>query len=272
MPVKGIEQSNGQAAAARLSFNPLLFAVQSMDNTQEAWDRLDTDEARTAMLDAFFEKLEHLFAKNWAAIYQMISICRDYKQYWRNAGFDSFEDFWKERGAFAFEQFAALENAYHYAKTVCPKLFDLSLPEARRIMAEFSQIARPRKSRRQSGSSTKNGQALLVGIDLDATSSEYRRGYKDGRSAGSSGHRTRFARLKRDHPRIAATVLKGAYLVRQKNGRWKIDLIQAEKDAGVYQRPSSQNRNRIDKVAAAYRKLNKTQRAEFRRRLRLGYR
>ena len=94
--------------------------------------------------------------------------------------------------------------------------------------------------------------------------SEAGEAYRKFGSSGSASLAYRYARLLRDAPKIAADVQKGRYIKQQKNGKFKVDLEQAEKDAGLWRPPKKRGSVKRTAAERAIDTLNKTSKDELR--------
>ncbi len=250
-------QDRGIDLAEGLTLSPMPFSATS-GNIRDAWKSLPSTEARVKMLDEFVERLDRLFAHDWGAMYELIALIRDYPQYWQDKGYDSFEVFWQEKGGFAFEQLRELERNTGFGNVACPELFvnEVMLPRTKQLNEEPKRIERP------SEIAGNERAGILWHLDLDNESKEYKRGYLDGRNAGSRCMRLRFQRLKSEFPRIAKSILQGKYFKRKLNGGWRLDLCAAEKTVGI-EKKKRKVQSPASRAARIFSKLNDADRLEF---------
>jgi len=260
-----VERDRGIDMADAISMNPLAFSLPTAQEIRSLWRKLPSEEARVAMLDQFLERLDRLFVNDWAAMYEVITLIRDHAEYWQAQGYVSFEAYWAERGRFAFERLRDLESQHGFAATACPDFFD-------------QQPVRPSTKSVDDGPNPNQPPVDILGderamflwrLDLDNETVEYRRGFLDGRKAGSRCPRLRFRRLKLSFPRIAERILKGVYLVRQRTGKWRVDFVTAEIDAGL-ETKRKLTRSRVERAARLYEAMTEAERQEFSEQLGLG--
>lgn len=250
-------QDRGIELAEGLTLSPMPFASTS-GNMRDAWESLPSEEARVKMLDEFIERLDRLFAHDWGAMYEMIALIRDYPQYWQDKGYVSFEVFWQEKGSFAFEQLRELEHNTGFGNVACPELFvnGAVLPRMKQFNEEPSRLEKPAEIAGDERA------GILWHLDLDNESKEYKRGYLDGRNAGSRCKRLRFQLLKSEFPRIAKAILQRKFFKRKLNGGWRLDLCAAEKSVGI-EKKKRKMQSPASRAAKIFSKLNDADRQEF---------
>ena len=227
-----VEHSRGANASLLVngSVDPPSFLAGSFKDVEQTYERLATQEARRSFFESGMTRIDRNLPGSWARLYWFLDLCRREQWFWKEKGYSSFEDYWEEQGKFAFTEIGKLETMFHFAKTACPELFDLSQKEA-----EFLWNSLARRSttnlRRANGRKPKGAADLLFPeLDYDSQSDEFQRGYQS--NCGRSAIR-RFRQLKKSHPTIAKEVLEGKF-VRTVKGKTYPDLAAAEKKAGTY--------------------------------------
>jgi len=235
--------------------NPALV-VMTKEQIESEFKRIDsaahTDaeavEMRRAALDAVVESSNN--GTGWAKFYTAIEFIKESDWYWRDAGYNSFEEFWSANGGKAFGDFAELERTYNIAKTACPDMFNMSVSQAlatyRKISAQADKLRRvapmgkhgqgaPRKDAIKA-SSARTFDTAGDAIDRIEDAATYRP------ASGNSIER-RFARIRRDSPEVAADLLAGKYVKQLKSGVYEIDLTTAEEL--VYGKKDSKLRSKL---------------------------
>ena len=228
---RDIDKARTEAMRFQNAGNPLTFVASSIDGVEKAYGSLATEKARREFWDRFSESMEKHAPGGWASVYHGLELLRKSEWYWKPKGYPTFNDFLRAEMAHSFEQLDALERRYHFAVTSCPRLFKLSADKA------DAEIERLRKTealkangrpRNPAPKKKEQGFSAAAAVDVDAQTEEFRRGYK---SYGSSHHFYRFARLKRDAPKVAARVLAGEFTKARKCGTPFVDLAAAEIEA-----------------------------------------
>ncbi len=229
-----IEHNRGADASLLVSgtADPLSFLASSFSDVDKTYRQLRTKEARRAFFEAGMTRLDRNLPGSWARLYWFIDLCRREQWFWEEKGYESFEDFWAKQGKFAFAEIAKLETMFHFAKTACPNLFELSQKDAEQLWDSLSQLSAKAANRtaRVSKKAAGRNAFLFPELDYDTQSQEFQRGYQA--SCGMGAIR-RFRRLKKEHPAIAKEVLEGKF-VKKIKGKLRPDLAAAEKKAGIY--------------------------------------
>ena len=231
-------RSTGRGMAPHI--NPALI-VMSKEQIEGEFKRINSVahtnaeavEMRRAALDFVIESSNQ--GSGWAKFYTSIEFVKQNEWYWRDAGYDTFEDFWAENGGKAFADFAELERTYNIAKTACPDMFNMDASEAlatyRRISAQADKLRRvaPMKS---PGGVINNKNAIKAGaakhFDTPQDAIERIEDAATYKAASGGSVERRFARIRRDSPEVAADLLAGKYIKQLKSGVYEIDLTTAE--------------------------------------------
>lgn len=230
--------TKGEAAVMEIKLPEVYIDTGSMIS-QRSWEKLLNDDQKKAALDAFFDRMDQNFSRNWQATYELISLAQEYEKYWRDEGFSSFEEFWRERGKFAFDQFRKLESTYHYAKQACPRLFSSDYQQVAALVEKLAGVKRAtavgnnghRRSKSSAGTAKTDAvRGLLEVLEPEKQSAVWQAGFRARRSSSMV---YRFRRIKRDAPKVAADVLAGKYIRFYKNGKPFLSLTQAEEAAGI---------------------------------------
>ncbi len=255
---KRMLNDRGSDLAEGLTLNPLPFSGSAKD-LRAAWEHLPSDEAKSEAIAEFLARLDRLFTHDWAMLYEFIKIIRDTPHYWLDRGYATFEAFWSEHGRFAFERLSDLESQTGFGSLACPGLFSSS---GRLGDPTDETNTGPRPTILPADVRADERSQLLWRLDLDNETHEYKRGFLDGRQAGSRCLRLRFRRLKQQFPRIAARVLSGEFFRRPRSGTWRIDLGAAEAIAGIEPKPRS-SISPVDRAAKYFQRLSDDERNAF---------
>jgi hypothetical protein len=236
---KSYKEMQGATVTPNIS-DPITYIDNGSEVTLKKWDKLDNDDSRRAFLSKSLSLLAKNFSSNWQQVYEVIHLMQITDWFWKEQGFETFEEFWTDRGKFSFEQFRELEHAHLYASMVEPQLFNI---DAEKAIATCKMLAKVRaklpvnhgRAKNQTGCYKKNKEhSVAFDGPSPAEMSDAGEGYNAYGKSGSSGIAYRFARILRDAPHIAKKVKQGHYTKKQKNGKLKVDLEQAEKDAGLW--------------------------------------
>lgn len=248
-------RSTGRGMAPHIS--PALI-IMSKEQIESEFKRINsvahTDaeavEMRRAALDFVIESSNKGYG--WAKFYTSIEFVKQNEWYWRDAGYDTFEEFWSDNGGKAFADFAELERTYNIAKTACPDMFNMNATEAlatyRRISAQAEKLrgVAPMKAH---GGDVKSKAAIKAGaakhFDTPEDAIERIENAATYKAASGGSVERRFARIRRDSPEVAADLLAGKYIKQVKLGVYEIDLTTAEEL--VYGKKDSQLR-KVEKI------------------------
>lgn len=213
---------------------PELISLQGSD-VRARFRSLENDDQRSSFLDAIIAKLDSNLG-NWATFYEAVDIVRANRSYWEGKGYSTFDVYWHDVAGPCFQSFKELEDIYCYAKTACPELFHLDFDAARSWAQQLSELRAVPALNPHGGRIKKRHYADRN--EARAAVVQASKWY----NAGGNSLEYRLARLKRDHPEIAAAVLAGRYFKRLGTGRIGIDMVAAERDA-YGERP----KHRVDK-------------------------
>jgi len=263
------EICDGQTAVPLIG-NPMVYIDNGTEVTLKSFGKLKTDVARKAFFDKMLATMDQNFSSNWQQVYEAIRLVQENEWYWKSKGYGSFPEFWKDQGRFSFEQFKTLEQVHLYATVAEPELFNIEVEKAIATMKLLAKV-RPKmtiedRNRSNNAKRYKKDSEHLVAFDGPTPSelSEAGEAYRKFGSSGSASLAYRYARLLRDAPKIAADVQKGRYIKKQKNGKFKVDLEQAEKDAGLWRPPKKRGSVKRTAAERAIDTLNKTSKDELR--------
>lgn len=259
------EICDGQTAVPLIG-DPMVYIDNGTEVTLKSFGKLETDVARKAFFDKMLATMDRNFSSNWQQVYEVIRLVQENEWYWKSKGYSSFPEFWKNQGRFSFEQFKTLEHAHLYATLVEPELFGLSKEKAIATF-KFLQKVRPKMTTGapigNNNASKKKSSTVVFDGPTPAELREAGEAYRKFGSSGSAGLAYRFARLLRDAPKIAADVQKGKYIKKQKNGKLRVDLEQAEKDAGIWKEKKKRPSAKRSAGERAIDTLNKATKAEL---------
>ena len=262
-----VEEMNGATHAPQIG-DPMTYVDNGTKRTVESWESLETKDAKKAFLDKMFHQMDKNFSSNWQQVYAVIDLARSNKWYWQSLGFETFEEFWQDRGKFSFEQFRDLEQAHLFAAMVEPELFNVDAEKAIATAKMLAKVraakTKPQSMLKNSNAAKKNKSVTVFDGPTPAEMTEAGEAYAAYGSSGSNGIAYRFARMLRDAPAIAAKVKRGEYIKRQKNGKLKVDLEQAEKDAGLWKPPKKRQSKKRTASERAIDTLNERPIAELR--------
>ena len=265
----------------RMNLNPVLgqslvFTLNGREVVADQFTDLETPQEQKGYFDEWLGKQRQYFPQRWVEIYEVISLIKVAEWYWQDLGFDSFDAFWAENGEPVFGAWAEMEQTHHYAKLAAPHLFDVSWDKARQMAAIGNELSRiqPAKKNGQRGPAQKGvppGTAFLDEAKAKALqtavpelcSPEKQEGIKIGKnlqSRGSNSNHTRFKRLRRDAPEVAAKVMAGdeAYFLTDKHGQVKLNLKPAEVEAGIVKPDEKVGRQGKSDPVANIKRLSKT--------------
>lgn len=244
-----------------LNAHYLIHYLDGREDVRKSFSDCETELEARSWFDGFMQRQKETQPRQWVRIYETLDLIRTTEWYWRDEGFDTFEDWWVANGNPLFGQWAELEQTYSYAKLAAPELFEVSYEEAKALaqsLAKFREVE-PAKPSGIGGAPKGNSNALkttardraqlnstpapsrkdssLVELKeyvLDVNHPEFREGFKKGTSAraGEDVYR-RFARIRRDSPEVASEFLEGKFVRRYKNGKVEPDLKAAEVAAGI---------------------------------------
>lgn len=201
---------------------PQLIALNAMD-IRRRFKSLENENQRCAFLDAIVAKVGGNLG-DWSRFYEAVDIVREHESYWRTKGFSSFEDFWHTVAGPSFRSFKELEDVYNFAKTACPELFHIDFSGAKLLRKRLSVLVNVPSA------DTHGGGKKRLYADTDEAHAALREAIR-WHNAGGTSLEYRLARLKRDHPNIAARVLAGEYFKEFRTGHIGIDMTAAERDA-----------------------------------------
>lgn len=224
------------------------FSETRVDDVLKSIKKLKTQDKRRDFFDHAISRMERSAVSGWAGIYATLAALKECRWYWEGR-FDSFEDFLVSECRIPFDEFCRLEASYHFAQEVANKC---------KLLDELKKVAKApavkKQGRPTNGKGVPQNKAHLLSsptpsdthqdLDLAAKSEEFREGYG---SRGSGNRVYRFARLKRDAPKIAKEVIDGKFNRKLANDSWIVDLAAAEKAAekrypDVYKKPTRPSR------------------------------
>ena len=108
---KSYKEMQGATVTPNIS-DPIAYIDNGSEITLKKWDKLDNDDSRRAFLSKSLSLLAKNFSSNWQQVYEVIHLMQDTDWFWKEQGFETFEEFWTDRGKFSFEQFRQLEHAH----------------------------------------------------------------------------------------------------------------------------------------------------------------
>ena len=246
---------------------PMVYIDNGTQVTLNSFSKLQTDTAKRAFFDKMLAVMDKNFASNWQQVYEAIRLMEENEWYWKDKGFATFAEFWSEQGKFSFEQFRTLEHAHLYATLVEPELFNLSTDKAIATYKFLAKVKPKMQGNARPGNANAAKKITSARVFEGPNPDELREAgeaYQKYGSSGSCGHAYRFARLLRDAPKIAKDVQKGKYIKKQKNGKLKIGLEQAEKDAGLWKEKTKRASVKRSAAERAVDTLNKVTKDELR--------
>ena len=243
---KATQHTHGEAVYDLPSAVP--FLLNGKASVSSEFTKLETQEEQRGWFDAFVQHQQRQFPTAWVAIYEALDLIRIADWYWKDQGYDSFEDWWKVKGEHVYGTWAELESTYNYAKLAAPHLFDVEYDQARNMaqqLARFRDVA-PAGKQVGNGSNkhTKSKKRAHVISSNPVDPADYipelnppqwQEGVERGQRAGHKPEDSirRFARLRRDAPEVAQQFLAGEYVRSFKNGKVEPDLVAAEVAGGV---------------------------------------
>jgi hypothetical protein len=231
-------RSAGRGLAPKLNAATVVMSRQQIENEFDRIDRMATSDAmaiemRRAAIDRMLEATNN--GSEWDRYYSGVSFIRDSEWYWRERGFNSFEEFWHQCGGKAFGEFSELENLYNFAKTACPDLFKMDVDQAmeahRLVATQAATLSRvlPLKSHGGEGRANKiKAKSSQAFFDSAKDAKDRLIGAASYVPASGSSLERRFARIRRDRPDVASDLLTGKYIKKVKSGLWEIDIAAAE--------------------------------------------
>ena len=227
--VSTVQTHYAEAEATRLGSLPtgnLSTWINGNEIIKETFGRLTSDKERKAFFDEFLRVQRRDFGSAWCAIYQTIDLIRQHEWYWRDLGYQNFEDFWKSEGEILFGQWAELESVYQYAHLAAPDLFEIDFDKARLLVNSLKGFL---KEDVQNKNGEKEEKLVNTSEFIpELNSVEWQEGFRQGKNSLSKDKFKRFARLRRSNSLIANEFLAGKFIKRLKNGRLKPDLLAAE--------------------------------------------
>lgn len=120
--------------------------ITYLDGREQVWKSFKDCETKLearGWFDGFIQSQQRDQPTTWVRIYETLDLIRTTEWYWRDKGFDSFEDWWVENGHPLFGQWAELEQTYSYAKLAAPELFEVDYEEAKALaqsLAKFREV------------------------------------------------------------------------------------------------------------------------------------
>lgn len=200
---------------------PELIAISGGD-IRDRFNSLDNDDQRQGFLESIIGKMDSNWG-NWAKFYEAVSILREQESFWRNLGFDTFDNFWRVTAGPSFQSFKELEEVYNFAKTACPEMFGINFEGARKLINDLETLKivpalGPHGAIKRSYSGEKEASAAAAQA-------------MTWKNAGGNSIEYKLAKIKRDRPDIAARVLAGEFFKTLGTGQVGIDLVAAEREA-----------------------------------------
>ena len=273
---KATQHTHGEAVYDLPSAVP--FLLNGKASVSSEFTKLETQEEQRGWFDAFVQHQQRQFPTAWVAIYEALDLIRIAEWYWKDQGYDSFEDWWKVKGEHVYGTWAELESTYNYAKIAAPHLFDVEYDQARNMaqqLARFRDVAPAMTKggkRDGAGAPAGNSNRSIKGVreplienpvdprDFipELNPPQWQEGFDRGQRANKQAAGDsikRFARLRRDAPEVAQQFLAGQFVRSFKSGKVEPDLKSAEIAGGV--RKEGQSVRRTDPVANIKR-LSKT--------------
>lgn len=231
----------------------LIQYLDGREDVRKSFTECETQLEAKCWFDGFIDAQQRTQPRQWVRIYETLDLIRTTEWYWKDQGFETFEDWWVENGHPLFGQWAELEQTYSYAKLAAPELFEVTYEEAKALaqaLAKFREVepamdaTESRRLNGAKGGRPKTGSVHTRPVSnpvdakdyvLDALPPEFRKGFERGVKASKPGEDVyrRFARIRRDAPEVAGQFLEGKFVRRFKNGKVEPDLKAAEVAAGI---------------------------------------
>ena len=231
-----------QESAGRALVGSIAPKILFLSDPEAAFEQIDaenllTEEQRIerkrgALLQIML--VSAMSGKDWANYYRAIDFVRKNDWFWKELGFDSFDNYWKAQTGEAFQAWSELEGMYNFAKIACPKMFTMTREEAFLLYGELARLRSaapmgPHGTNRHTKIFDTKDEAIL----RIAQASSYR-------NVSSGSLERRYARIRRDKPELAAKILQGEYLKETESGKISIDIGKAETE--IYGQPKRTTR------------------------------